>query len=70
MITDINFNHACLEGGDAQGNGGLVSADPSIPPIGSAYYYLTDGESACGEGPLGEDALHPAPSLGACPTPP
>jgi hypothetical protein len=63
------FDHLCFESGDAQKNGDLTSADSSVPPAGSAYYYLTGGEG-CGDGPLGTDAGHPVPNPGPCPTPP
>jgi hypothetical protein len=63
------FNHTCFESGDAQANGTLTSSDPSIPPLGTAFYYLTDGEG-CGEGALDSDASHPIPNPSPCPTPP
>jgi cysteine-rich repeat protein len=63
------YDHVCFESADAQGNGTLVSSDPSTPPVGSAYYYLTDGEG-CGEGALDTDATHPIPNPSPCPTPP
>jgi cysteine-rich repeat protein len=66
--ADARFDQTCLESGDAQANGDLVSADPSLPPSGTAFYYLSDGEG-CGEGPLG-DADHPIPNTSPCPTPP
>ena len=63
------FDHACFESGDSQGNGALATSDASIPPLGTAFYYLTGGEG-CGEGPLGPDASHPAANASPCPTPP
>ncbi|HEU4402363.1 MAG TPA: hypothetical protein VFT43_09675, partial [Candidatus Polarisedimenticolia bacterium] len=63
------FDQVCFESGDAQGNGDLVSADPSSPAIGTAWYYVTDGEG-CGEGPLDSDPAHPIPNSSPCPTPP
>jgi hypothetical protein len=64
------FDQICLESGDAEGDGDLVSADPSLPPAGTAYYYVTDGENACGEGALDSDPVHPIPNGAPCPTPP
>ncbi len=64
------FDQSCFESGDAQGNGDLVSADLSAPPAGTAWYYVTDGESACGEGALDSDPAHPIPNASPCPTPP
>ena len=64
------FDQTCFESGDAQGNGDLVSADHSAPPAGTAFYYVTDGESACGEGALDSDPAHPIPNASPCPTPP
>src|SRR5260221_2130478 len=43
------FNHACLEAGSLD----RATQDPSIPPIGSAFYYLVAGVNICGEGCLG-----------------
>ena len=63
------FDQVCLESGDAQTNGDLVSADAASPPLGTAFYYVTDGES-CGEGPLDSDPAHPIPNNSPCPTPP
>jgi len=63
------YNHVCFESGDAQANGSENSSDPSTPPPGTAYYYLSDGEG-CGEGALDSDASHPIPNPNPCPTPP
>jgi hypothetical protein len=63
------FDHLCFESGDAQKNGDLISADSSVPPAGTAYYYLTGGEG-CGDGPLETDSGHPIPNPSPCPTPP
>ncbi|HEV8701533.1 MAG TPA: DUF4215 domain-containing protein [Candidatus Polarisedimenticolia bacterium] len=63
------FDHVCFESADSRADGDLVSTDPSLPPAGTAFYYLTDGEG-CGEGPLGSDVDHPAPNPSPCPTPP
>ncbi len=64
------FDQVCLESDDAQGNGDLVSSDAAAPPLGTAFYYVTDGESACGEGALDSDPAHPIPNNSPCPTPP
>jgi len=63
------FDQVCLESGDAQGNGSLLSSDSLTPPLGTAFYYVTGGEG-CGEGPLGPDPGHPIPNANPCPTPP
>ena len=63
------FDHVCFESADARADGDLISTDPSGPPAGTAFYYLTDGEG-CGEGPLGVDVDHPTPNPSPCPTPP
>lgn len=63
------YDHACFESADAQGNGNQVSSDPATPPLGTVYYYLSDGEG-CGEGALDTDASHPIPNPSPCPTPP
>ena len=55
---------------DAQLNGDLVSADTANPPLGTVFYYVTDGENPCGEGPLDSDPAHPIPNTSPCPTPP
>ncbi|HKY33734.1 MAG TPA: metallophosphoesterase family protein [Candidatus Polarisedimenticolia bacterium] len=55
------YTHACL----ASGLAGESAIDGTIPPAGSALYYLAGGRSACGRGPLGTDstgALLPAGS--------
>ena len=64
------FDQVCLESDDAQGNGDLVSSDAAAPPLGTAFYYVTDGESACGEGALDSNPAHPIPNNSPCPTPP
>jgi cysteine-rich repeat protein len=63
------YNHVCFESGDFQANGPHLSSDPSTPPLGTVYYYLSDGEG-CGEGALDSDAAHPIPNPAPCPTPP
>ncbi len=63
------FDQTCYESDDAQRNGDLVSSDPSAPPLGTAYYYVSGGEG-CGDGPLGTDPSHPIPNPNPCPTPP
>lgn len=63
------YDHVCFESADAQGNGAQVSSDAAIPPLGTVYYYLSDGEG-CGEGALDTDAFHPIPNPSPCPTPP
>ena len=63
------FDHVCFESADSQGNGAQLSSDLATPPVGTAYYYLSDGEG-CGEGALDTDASHPIPNLSPCPTPP
>jgi hypothetical protein len=63
------YDHICFESADAQTNGDLKCSDPAIPPLGTAYYYLTSGER-CGEGALDTDAPHLIPNPSSCPTPP
>ena len=63
------YDHTCFESADAQKNGDLTCSDPALPPLGTAYYYLTSGER-CGEGTLDTDATHPIPNPSSCPTPP
>ncbi len=65
------YDHVCFESGDAAGNGATLSTDAIVPPVGGAFYYLVDGENACGEGPLGTapDGT-PTPNTSPCPTPP
>ena len=63
------FDHVCFESADSQGNGAQLSSDLATPPVGTVYYYLSDGEG-CGEGALDTDASHPIPNLSPCPTPP
>jgi cysteine-rich repeat protein len=63
------FDHTCFESADSQKNGDLVSVDPAVPPLGTAFYYVTGGEG-CGDGPLDSDPSHPIPNLTPCPTPP
>jgi hypothetical protein len=65
------YNHACLESADAAGDGATQSSDPGVPALGTARYYLADGENACGEGPLGNASSGAArPNASPCPTPP
>ncbi len=65
------YDHVCFESGDEAGNGATLSTDASVPSTGRAFYYLVDGENACGEGPLGTapDGT-PTPNTSPCPTPP
>jgi len=63
------YDHLCFESADAQENGAQVSSDAAIPPLGTVFYYLSDGEG-CGEGALDTDASHPIPNPSPCPTPP
>lgn len=47
------YDHVCFESDDAAGDGATTAMDPSVPPVGTAYYYDITGEGTCGEGPLG-----------------
>jgi hypothetical protein len=65
------YNHACLESADAAGDGATLSADPGVPALGTARYYLASGENACAEGTLGNSSAGvPRPNSFPCPTPP
>ena len=50
------YDQTCFETGDSNGDGVLVSTDPAIPPLGTAFYYLVSEVAACGQGPVGEDS--------------
>ncbi len=65
------YDHVCFESGDAQLNGATLAVDMEDPPVGTNFYYLVDGESSCGEGPLGTatDGTLRTP-ITFCPTPP
>lgn len=65
------YDHACFESADAAGNGATLSTDGTAPAVGTGFYYLIDGENACGEGSLGNGSNgNPRPNASACPTPP
>jgi kumamolisin len=65
------YDQTCFESADAFADGAATSTDASTPPVGTAFYYLVDGEGACGEGPLGFDSSsQPIPNSSPCPTPP
>ncbi len=61
-------DQTCLESGDANGDGTLVTTDASVPPPGTAFYYLTTEEAACGQSPNGGGfQRHRDPELRALP---
>jgi hypothetical protein len=66
------YDHICFESGDEQMNGDTLSVDAELPPAGSVFYYLVNGESwpNC-QGTLGtaSDGT-PRTPLALCPTPP
>ena len=67
------YDQVCYESDDTGGNGATTAIDPTNPPLGTAFYYLTSGESACGESPIGEPSTPPGgviPNTSPCPTPP
>ena len=61
-----SYNHACR----AWGLQRPQSTDPSIPPAGTAFYYLAAGVNTCGEGALGRqpDGASIPPGV-SCPPP-
>jgi kumamolisin len=62
------FDQTCFERADAFGDGATVSTDASIPPIGTAFYYLATGDGSCGEGPLGtQTSGQTIPNSSPCP---
>jgi cysteine-rich repeat protein len=67
--ASVIYDHTCFESADAQGNGDLFAADPSLPPLGASYYYVAGGEG-CGDGPLDSGPMSPIPNPSPCPTPP
>ncbi len=65
------YDQTCFESGDGGGNGATTAVDAAAPALGAAFYYLVDGEGACGEGVLGRDSSGAIiPNTSACPTPP
>ncbi len=67
------YDHRCLESADASGDGALISKDPTLPAVGTAFYYGRTGESGCGESGLAKDSdgtVVPVGAGAACPTPP
>jgi len=50
------YDQTCFEAGDAHGDGVLVSTDPTIPPLGTAFYYFVSEVAPCGEGAIGKDS--------------
>jgi hypothetical protein len=64
------YDQSCLEAGDAFGDGTLVTTDATVPPLGTAFYYLTSEVSACFEGPIGTDWNGSLiPNASPCPMP-
>jgi len=63
------LDHVCFESADLLGDGANATTDLSIPPLGSAYYYVSAGEG-CGDGPAGPDGAHLMPPQALCPSPP
>ncbi|HEU4402454.1 MAG TPA: thrombospondin type 3 repeat-containing protein [Candidatus Polarisedimenticolia bacterium] len=60
------YTHSCLAGALPQAG----TSDPSLPPIGTAFYYLVAGASLCGEGPLGHHSSGAEiPAAGLCALP-
>ena len=56
------YNQACLESASTD----QKTQDTSIPPVGSAYFYLVSGVNSCAEGSLGQSSApaerpNPAP---------
>jgi Putative metal-binding motif/Thrombospondin type 3 repeat len=49
--TAFTYNQTCLEASSPD----RASADPGMPPVGTAYFYFVSGVNSCpnGEGPLG-----------------
>jgi slime mold repeat-containing protein len=65
------YDHACYESADAFADGATISLDSSTPPTGTAFYYLTTGESSCGESVPGHASSGASiPNAAPCPTPP
>jgi len=65
------YDHSCYESDDAFGDGANISTDASVPPSGTAYYYVVTGESGCGESVAAlNSANQPIPMPSFCPTPP
>jgi hypothetical protein len=65
------YDAACFESGDAAGDGAATSTDAALPAVGTAFFYLVSGESACAESPLGTTSSgQPIPNAAPCPTPP
>jgi putative metal-binding protein/thrombospondin type 3 repeat protein len=60
----MTFNETCLESGSPD----WTSQDTTVPPPGTAFFYLVSGSNSCGEGCLGLNAAAcevPAPPAGA-----
>ncbi|MBZ5640981.1 MAG: hypothetical protein LAO51_19760 [Acidobacteriia bacterium] len=67
---DPLYDQTCFEFGDSLGDGALVSTDPAISPVGTAFYYLVSEVAACGEGPIGSDSNgSTTPNSSPCPLP-
>jgi hypothetical protein len=61
-----SYNHGCR----AWALPRPESTDTSLPPIGTAFYYLSSGVNTCGEGALGRNSSGaPVPRGNICPTP-
>jgi len=65
------YDQICFESADSGGNGATTAVDPATPALGAAFYYLVDGEGACGESVLGRDSSGAViANTSPCPTPP
>ena len=65
------YDQTCFESADSGGNGATTAVDPATPALGAAFYYLVDGEGACGESVLGRDSSGTViANTSPCPTPP
>jgi len=64
------YDQICHESGDAFGDGATASTDATLPPVGTAFYYLVSGEQGC-ESALGHASSGAEiPNASPCPTPP
>ena len=65
------YDQACFESADALGDGLTLTTDASIPPVGTAFYYLMSAEDDCAESDIGHASSGATiPNSMACPTPP
>jgi hypothetical protein len=59
--TGFAYDHVCLEAGSPD----TFASHASIPPVGTAFYYLVTGANRCAEGPIGaasDGSERPVPS--------